>query len=152
MSSPDYLEPFIGWKGLHANQAGQLFSPQEREYSDWPAGAPFEAHCARRLDHAPPVKGCSCGIYALTSFEELRAAGYNWDVAYHSPERGNCVAVIAEVSLWGRIRRGQIGCRAEFAYPQRVYVPATKLVLGRVIRDRYGCALGLIDRFTGKRG
>ena len=29
MSSPDYLEPFTGWNGLHANTAGQLFSPQE---------------------------------------------------------------------------------------------------------------------------
>ncbi len=152
MSSPDFVTPFTGWKGLHANRTGQLFSPQERgEYSDWPAGAPFEAQCAANPEHTSPVKGCSCGIYAVTSFEELLKVGYNWSLSYRSEERGECVGVVAEVKLWGRIRRDQIGFRAEFAYPQKVYVPATNLPLGRVVRERYGCGLGVIDRFTGKR-
>jgi hypothetical protein len=59
--------------------------------------------------------------------------------------------VVAEVKLAGRVRRGQIGYRAQLAYPKKVYVPATRLVLGKGIKDRYGCAIGVIDRFSGRR-
>lgn len=148
---PDLIEPFIGWKGLHANQDGQLFSPQEREHADWPAAAPFEARCSANPHHEPPVEGCTCGIYAVMSFEALRDAGYNWNAEYHSPERGDCLAVVAEVKLWGRIRKGTIGYRAGFAYPHKVYMPAWRLPLGGVIKKRYGCTIGVIDRFTGER-
>ncbi len=55
------------------------------------------------------------------------------------------------VNLWGRIRTGTIGYRAEFAYPLKVYVPAWRLPLGGVIRRRYACTIGIIDRFSGER-
>lgn len=151
MSGPDFIAPFVGWKGLHANQSGQLFSPQNRDDALWPPGAAFEARCSAHPEHQPPDPRCSCGVYAVKSFEALERAGYNWAAEYHDADRGDCLAVVAEIKLWGRIRRGTIGYKGEFAYPLRVYVPAWRLALGGVIRRRYGCALGIIDRFSGQR-
>jgi hypothetical protein len=90
------------------------------------------------------------GIYAVINFESLKENAYNWRAAAEMLG-ATYVWVIAEVALWGDVRKGVIGYRAEFAYPKKVYVPAQQLLLGRVIRDRYGCALARIDRFTGRR-
>ncbi|MDQ3671476.1 MAG: hypothetical protein M3364_03430 [Actinomycetota bacterium] len=61
------------------------------------------------------------------------------------------IIVVAEIKLWGRIRVGRIGYRAQLAYPRKVYVPGTHLTLGKAIRDRYRCEIGIIDRFSGER-
>ena len=82
----------------------------------------------------------------MKSFEDLHAHGYNWG----ETEAGK-VWVVAEVSLWGRVRPGRIGYRAQLAYPKKVYVPAHKLPLGVRIRDRYGVPIRMIDRFSGRR-
>jgi hypothetical protein len=143
-SSPDYLEPFIGWKGLIANPStGMLCSPRG---DHWPPRERFGAECDR--GHVPPSANCSCGVYAVKTFEELRGNGYNWEEV---PLDENGVWVVAQIKLWGQVRRGRIGYRAQYAYPQKVYVPAHKLTLGRTIKQRYGCAIGVIDRFTGER-
>jgi hypothetical protein len=145
VKTPDYFEPFKGWKGLKAESDGSLRSPMGDE---WPAGRPFQAQCNRSEEHVPPADRCSCGIYAVTSFEELKRNSYNWqkpgDLDWNT-------WVIAEVNLWGAIRRGTIGFRAQYGYPRKIYVPANKLELGSAIRDRYRCQLGVIDRFTGER-
>jgi hypothetical protein len=96
----------------------------------------------------PAAAKCSCGIYAVKTFEELRGNHYNWEKL---PLDEDGVWVVAEIKLWGQIRRGLIGYRAQYAYPQKVYVPAHKLTLARTIKQRYGCAIGVIDRFTGER-
>lgn len=140
--SPDFIEPFVGWKGLLADDAGGLWSPSLE--TAWPAGEPLVATCPHSK-HTPPVASCSCGIYAVKSFEDLREHRYNWQAT------DGRIWVVAEVSLWGRLRPGQIGYRAQFAYPKTVYVPAHKLRLGARIRERYGTPSRLIDRFTGRR-
>jgi hypothetical protein len=148
MSAPDLIEPFMAWKGLRADQDGQLYSPAME--TPWPAAAPLEATCDTDPKHSPPVETCRCGVYGVKTFEDLAAAGYNWSAEYE--EDGlHFVAVVAKIKLWGRIRRGTTGFRAEFAYPSKIYVPAGRLSLGAVIRRRYGCALGIVNRFTGER-
>jgi hypothetical protein len=141
--TPDFVEPFVGWKGLLADEEGGLWSPTARD-TLWPVGEPLLAECRR--DHEPPAKGCSCGVYAIKSFGDLRDAGYNW-----SQSAGGKVWVVAEVALYGNVRQGAIGWRASRAAPQKVYVPAHKLPLGVLIKNRYGVSLGIIDRFTGRR-
>jgi len=145
--SPDLIEPFLGWKGLLADEEGGLWSPIVATAAidaPWPVGEPLLATCTQK--HAPPAKGCGCGIYALKTFEELRDKRYNWGAT----EDGK-VWVVAEVALYGDVRRGHIGWRASKAAPQRVYVPAHQLPLGVLIKRRYGVSVGVIDRFTGKR-
>jgi hypothetical protein len=140
--SPDYLEPFVGWKGLVAKPSGALFSPRGDE---WPARERFEAQCPE--PHKPADARCHCGVYAVRSFEELKRERYNW----HEALDREGIWVVAEVRLWGQIRRGTIGYRAQFAYPGKVYIPAHKLAFGRRVRERYGCQIGIIDRFSGDR-
>ena len=141
--SPDFIEPFVGWKGLRADDEGNLWSPSLETL--WPTGEPLMATCTRN-EHTPPITSCSCGIYAVNSFEDLRERRYNWGEAADGR-----IWVVAEVSLWGRLRPGQIGYRAQFAYPETVYVPGHKLRLGARIGERYGVPIRVIDRFTGRR-
>jgi hypothetical protein len=144
VKTPDYVEPFLGWKGLLADKEGGLWSPSFETL--WPVGKPLLAQCKNK-SHKPPVTGCACGIYALKTFEQLRDDGYNW-----SQQRDDGkVWVLAELALYGEVRKGQIGWRASKAAVQKVYVPAHKLPLGAVIKRRYGVSLGMIDRFTGRR-
>lgn len=141
--APDLIEPFVGWKGLQANDEGGLWSPSND--TPWPEGEPLAAVCMR-AKHAPPAASCTCGIYAVKTFDDLLDKGYNWGRA-----EGGRLWVVAEVNLWGRVRPGRIGYRAQLAYPKRVYVPAHRLPLGALIRARYAVPLGAIDRFTGRR-
>lgn len=151
--TPDFVEPFVGWKGLIADSDGSLHSPMGDAV--WPAREALVAECTAGNDHRPPAARCHCGIYAVDSFETLQQYGYNWqEVGY--PGSGHAdhprgVWVIAEIKLWGDIREGRIGWRAEYAYIESVHVPATKWKLGRTIGARYKCAVKLIDRFTGER-
>jgi hypothetical protein len=147
MTTPDYSKPFVGWKGLHATHDGRLFSPRGDE---WPAGHAFVATCANER-HEPPVARCSCGIYAVDSFETLRAHDYHWEQEGDDEAIGRYVWVVAEINLWGEVRKGRVGFRASKAYPKKVYVPAHKHMPGLAVKERYGCRLGLINRFTGER-
>jgi hypothetical protein len=76
----------------------------------------------RRSEHAPPEGGCGCGIYATREPEEA---------AFYLQERGwgdalSVQRVIGTVSLWGRVTECKRGWRASHAYPQTIYVPATR--------------------------
>lgn len=53
-------------------------------------------------DHKPPVKGCTCGLYAYWTFEEM--------VAQHSEGQAIMTGI---VEGWGHAFRGSLGWRAE---------------------------------------
>jgi hypothetical protein len=76
----------------------------------------------RRSQHVPPARGCRCGIYATRGPEEAATylEGRTWADAL-SVHR-----VIGTVSLWGRVVECTRGWRASRAYPERIYVPATR--------------------------
>jgi hypothetical protein len=137
-------EPFVGWKGLLARPDGGLCSPSFE--ADWPAREAMVAQCDRKT----PFARCSCGIYAVKTFEDLKRNSYNWNDLSVTHPSDELVWVVAEVKLWGEVRRGAIGYRAQYAYPKTIYVPGQKWHLGRRICDLYGCNLKFIDRFTGE--
>ena len=138
--APDFFGTHTGWKGLLANSAGSLFSPM---LTPWPEREEMAAACGHK--HTPPAKGCSCGIYACKTFADLKANGYN--VGYTA---NKMLWVVAKLDMWGRYAEGNIGFRMQFAYPKKVFVPASDLKLGSLIRERYGVKIGIIDRYTGK--
>jgi hypothetical protein len=112
---------------------------------EWPVGEPLVAVCDLGANHVPPHPKCSCGVYALDTFETLKVNGYNWadhDEAEHW--------LIAEVNLWGGLRKGQVGYRTHKAYPKTVYVPAYLWAIGNAVRQRY-VPMRFIDRFSGRR-
>jgi hypothetical protein len=139
------LSPFVGWKGLLAHPDGRLASPSRE--ADWPPREPLVAECDRKV----PFARCMCGIYATKTFEDLKGNGYNWsDTTFYRSTPEDLVWVVAEVKLWGEVRKATIGYRAQYAHPAKVYVPGQRWQLGRRIRDLYGCKLGFINRFTGE--
>jgi hypothetical protein len=101
------IEAWRAWRLIRVRERLRLVSPIAGLYP-WPAGRPAAASCAipgRR--HRPAKKDCRCGLYAVSSREQLLGQ-----------MRG--LSVVGTVSIWGRVIEHAAGYRAEFAYPQRV--------------------------------
>jgi hypothetical protein len=105
----------------------------------WQPQAELLAHCNHPLSrlassrfwpgadrHVVPAPECRCGIYASSSVDTAASYLYLYD-DIRQPHL-YCRA-IGSVSIWGSVIEGERGWRGSFAYPERIYVPAT---------DRYG--------------
>jgi hypothetical protein len=79
---------------------------------EWPSLSPLQASCRTGEDHEAPDSGCRCGIYAFPSSDDLM------DQVDEHPSPG----VIGTVALWGKIVVGTRGHRAQYAYPQCLWV------------------------------
>jgi hypothetical protein len=103
----------------------------------WPPGEIVRAVC-RRQDlrfqqmgkphdgEPPPAKECACGIYGVDSPDRSDIRQFVrhplWSPhCERSPEQA--LVVLGEVALWGRIRVGRSGWRAEFARPLALALP-----------------------------
>jgi hypothetical protein len=124
--APDLVAPVVGWRYWRVAPDGRLTSLGAGR-QDWPPGRALRARCRRaRLDHldarwglvdgfgwAPhtaPGESCSCGIYAARDLAALRTQRL-FGLRYHAA---------GEVALWGTIVPGELGFRAEFAYPKSI--------------------------------
>ncbi len=67
--------------------------------------------------HSAPAIDCVCGIYGgarpIQAVAFLGLSGSSQ--AIHR--------VLGRVSLWGRVVKAEAGSRAEFGYPEHIYVP-----------------------------
>jgi hypothetical protein len=104
----------VGWRGWtfahpHFLTNGKVI---------WVPGERLEAICTARWheDHERiPVQGCSCGIYAFTTPNQVKEQGYtNQDL-------------LGEVYLWGRVIEHERGFKAEYAYPKNIFAKAFEL-------------------------
>ncbi len=117
------MEALVGWKAWSVDEKG-LWSVQQAGQL-WPADQPFVAQCVIQehswTDHQttkcnPAVtQGHTCGIYAGTRRE---AESY---VREYPDEADN---ILGEVYGWGRYVRGDVGWRAQFAYPKNFFLRA----------------------------
>src|SRR5438105_11494452 len=103
----------LAWRAFDVEGKTRLYSLCGGQYR-WSPKTPFRAECncwprSHRPDIAPNPDGW-CGIYALKSRED----------AQEYVEGG---IIMAQVALWGRVIVHEYGYRAEFAYPQALYVP-----------------------------
>lgn len=57
------------------------------------------------------IRGCGCGLWAMKTKKQAREASHHYGAM-----------VVGEVALWGHFVEHQFGWRAEYAYPQRLYV------------------------------
>ncbi|GAC1372911.1 MAG: hypothetical protein NVSMB32_16560 [Actinomycetota bacterium] len=116
-------------------------------FKTWPAGRALEARCpyAEAETHAGPSPGvdCGCGLYAALDLETLRELA-NPDLVV---PRG-----VGEVALWGRVIPADLGYRAQFAYPRRLWVvresvPALEWMgaLPMALARNYGVPVDLCD-------
>lgn len=102
----------------------------------WEIGEPKKATCrtawarmGAETHKRAPVESCGCGIYGLKEREAV-------DKYYRSKDSW-CSTILwheiwrvrGEVALWGKIVPGELGYRAEYAYPTKLEVP--KQIKGR---------------------
>ena len=126
---PFSAEAVDGWRAWSVREHdGDVWLSSLTRAEDWEPAAPFVATCSRRR-HAPPRRGCSCGVYAAANPEELAGLGRI------------AGAAIGQVSLWGRIAEHSRGYRAGAAYPARL-----RLVCVTCLADGDGVPATRIDR------
>lgn len=133
MKVPDAIEPAVGYR-VWLVEGNRLFSINH--HVEWQPGMPFEAFCNRSQEHEVPDPACSCGCYAAASFNRLFDMGYTKSEGLFSvgPEQ---VSIAGQVSMWGGIIPGNLGWRAQFAYPRKLLIPYTRYKIARPLAERY---------------
>lgn len=113
--APDLIEPIVGWRVWRVLN-GTLRSLYWGGVV-WHPGHPMDAACRAHSYvgddcHSAPDEGCKCGLYATTDrlattmlAARLRAAD-----------------ALGKVALWGKVIEGEVGYRAEHAYPVELWV------------------------------
>ena len=127
LSAPDYSEPAIGWRVWDVvDVRGELRLSSLLYPAVWQPRREASAVCRRSLAYLPwermalheaPAVDCVCGIYG--GARPIQAVAFlGLDGA-----SGAVYRVLGRVSLWGRVVRAEAGSRAEFGYPEHIYVP-----------------------------
>ncbi len=137
-------EPRLGWRAWFLDRldgqvvlrsmnagtgSGNRHDLDYRRMATWPQRERMAARCRHGNRHAAPADDCSCGIYAANSNERLRA-----EFSYGRDDS----QVVGTVMLWGDVVVADWGFRAQFAYPKRLYVPATRWRDALELREVYG--------------
>lgn len=137
-------EPLIGYRDFIYLKKGNHSKPLllSRNGVPWPRyealvatcnGDPFVAHDA-------PSVGCQCGIYGFSKpdHRELKTDAKMW----------------GEIALWGKVLICPDGYRAEFAYPQNIFMldVGTRTVrkFAEDIEKQYGVPVHLVKERQGK--
>ena len=126
---PDGVEPLVAWRYWRVDHKTGWLRSLARDRTEWIPHTPFTARCRyERLDHTDarwrlvdgslwkphesPGERCRCGIYGARDLRALRS----------HPLFGFRVMVAGEVLLWGKVIRGELGYRAQYAYPKSLCV------------------------------
>jgi hypothetical protein len=96
--------------------SGKTFFPPPPPYADTFHGLsrptaelpPGLAYVTEPVRHEAPNEDCSCGIYAGETLAQCPG-----------PPSG----IYGTVKMWGKIVPGQVGARAQYAYPSKLYAP-----------------------------
>ncbi|HZM00388.1 MAG TPA: hypothetical protein VFD43_09065 [Planctomycetota bacterium] len=105
------------------------------------------ANSARASAHPgipAPWRACTCGLYAIRRLEDL-------------PKVTPAGGIVGQLALWGHVIEHHLGYRAQYAYPVRLWAPATDaagpaaprppgfprgLSVGEALAARYGVPWG----------
>lgn len=134
----DRMQAVIGWRIWLVTRTGFLYSPFQSHHG-WPGFAPLRAGCYPRdlpAIHRDGVPSANhrCGIFATKSVAEA------WLWARELDENDESW-VIGKVALWGTVHEHERGFRAQFAYPQLLYLPDYLQPLKDTLYAHYGVEL-----------
>lgn len=118
-------EPILAWRvwRLFRDRPGRLISTNYE--LAWPKRKPMRAHCLPTMfgkptngvaRHEAPSGKHGCGIYSVRTPEQA----LTWCVSQP-------VYAIGVLALWGTVLECPGGYKAEFAYPQRLWLATRKL-------------------------
>ncbi len=119
----------------------------------WRPGEVLRAECRRDRDQmfssmgashpgeAAPAKGCVCGIYGVADPTRSDIQQYLYHVGWSrlgsTVSLEGIVTVLGRVGLWGRVRVGTSGWRAEYARPLGLVLGERNRELVRAVAERY---------------
>src|SRR4051812_41772599 len=136
MVIPDEIEAWEGWRAWKRAPHRRLGSMSG---TVWQPGRAMHAKCKRGDRHPAPDEDCTCGIYSADSLEHLMALGY-------AATALSTNVVIGSLSLWGTIIVADLGFRAEYAYPYKLYVPPLDWRKAKPLEDSYHVPVHIIQR------
>lgn len=150
--APDELGTVTGWRAWRVDRQpdenGQVLLRSVSFGYSW---VPFEkarASCDRCLstDHTDrdctPGEHCSCGFYTARTLSHLRSMGYH---SYHSEHDGD-ITIVGRVANWGKVIPGTQGWRAEYAYPELLFVPfEVARTIAKPLSNTYGVPVALMN-------
>jgi hypothetical protein len=150
--APDELGTVTGWRAWRvARKPEEDGSVLLRSASYDYVWVPFEkarASCESCRSEDPgsrdcvPGEHCSCGFYTAKTLPHLRSMGYHMYDSEHDGE----VTIVGRVANWGKVIPGTQGWRAEYAYPEMLYVPfEVARMLARAVADTYGVPVTLLN-------
>jgi hypothetical protein len=91
-------------------------------------------------DPEAPVQGHMCGIHCERKLEQCIA--YVSTATKETEDELKLGSLAVRLSIWGKILEGEHGYRAQYAYPNAIYLPANKAAdIGAPICDVYGCQI-----------
>ena len=138
MGAPDYMAPLVGWRcWLVGEVCGAPRLVSVVYHVVWQPRQELTAECLRWRpqllrpwrrrppDHDPPRECCKCGVYAADTLQRalfyLDRDGYGTE-----PLRYRVLCrVLGRVALWGSVVECEHGWRGLYAYPERLFVPAS---------------------------
>lgn len=129
---------YIGYRDFVWDPSKEILT--SRNNIEWPQYRALEAICTTRKKHDAPNENCRCGIYAFDSptHSDLSDSAWVW----------------GEVALWGEVLVCETGYRAEFAYPQTLFMTDDGLKITkrtrRTIEKNYGVPVHLVDHRAGQ--
>lgn len=139
---PDYFEALTGYRMWACHRNGLLVG-QVHCYA-WPPYKPLEAVCGRvseeHLQKGEYVEGplldCDCGVHALKTLElaEQRVIDYEYGHSMYMQRSSAPFVVWGELKLWGKVIEHEVGYRAQYAYPSKIYSqhPHLAKIVGRL--------------------
>jgi hypothetical protein len=151
--APDELGTVTGWRAWRVDRVPDaegrvLLYSAAFEY----AWVPFEkarASCENCKSTDPrdkdctPGNTCSCGFYSARSLAHLRSMNYH---AYNDETDDGSVKIVGRVANWGKVVPGTQGWRAEYAYPERLFVPfEVARHIARPVMETYGVPVTLMN-------
>ena len=120
--APDYVECITGWRAWAVTAINNEFRLKALGQSQiWEPKKQMAAECAKNdypaarfpsAKHPAPQMECACGVWSFKDLDTLTAA----------LERYNDVKVLGTVSLWGRVIETENGWRAQYAYPNELWL------------------------------
>jgi hypothetical protein len=150
--APDELGTVTGWRAWRVDRKpdenGQVLLHSASASYAW---VPFEkarASCGTCLSDDPrdpkctPGNTCGCGFYSARTLTHLRSMGYH----QYNDAKDGAVTIVGRVANWGKVVPGTQGWRAEYAYPEMLYVPfEVARFIARPVSETYGVPVTLMN-------
>lgn len=150
---PDVIGYVVGWRAWDVarqpDSDGKVMLQSVTHSYTW---VPFEkarAECSvctstdTRARDCIPGDACSCGFYAAKSLEHLRTMSYH---TYNSEDDDGPVTIVGRLAMWGKVIEGSQGWKAEYAYPEMLFVPfEVAKSLAQPVSNTYGVPVTLLN-------